>query len=260
MARAARCRRRSRRRRRRSRTRPAGDRDRARRRRAAGGRSRRSGAYTPGSASCSVWSIVSLCWCSCWSTSSQTHGRRRSPVRGHRRSERSRTRLHVVERLGPAQVGQVAAVGARGLGGVVDLGQVGPQQLEPAGPVAEPEVLEGRDVAEVPDQRAHQRVVHAVEILVGDRLDQRQRALAGLGEQRFDPLLEQRLGPSKGQCVTDWTGQDGPGVDPTPRLTPSAPRRCLLAHALHEERDAHQRAPLVQVVAAQAGARPRPRP
>ena len=81
-------------------------------------------------------------------------------------------RLHVGDRLVAAQVGQVAALGPRRLGGVVDLREVGAQQLQP-GLAAHPQVLERGDVAEVPDQRAHQRVVH------GGRDPRRTRARRG---------------------------------------------------------------------------------
>jgi hypothetical protein len=93
---------------------------------------------------------------------------------------------HVGDRLGAAQVGEIGSLRARGLGRVVDLGEVGAQQLE-AGLAANPEVLERGDVAEVPDQRTHQRVVLAVEVGLGYRLDQGERASAGLVQQRLDP-------------------------------------------------------------------------
>ena len=75
---------------------------------------------------------------------------------------------HVVAHLAAAQVGERAAAGARRLIGVVDRGVVGAQQVEPARRPAQPEVLERRDVAEVPGQGAHQAAVDAVEVLVAD--------------------------------------------------------------------------------------------
>ena len=46
--------------------------------------------------------------------------------------------------------------------------------------VAEPQILVGGDVAEIPDQRAHDRRVHALELLVAEPGDQRERARARL--------------------------------------------------------------------------------
>jgi hypothetical protein len=37
-------------------------------------------------------------------------------------------------------------------------------------------------VPEVPEEGAHERVVHPLEVLVGDRFDERERALARLFE------------------------------------------------------------------------------
>ena len=48
--------------------------------------------------------------------------------------------------------------------------------------VDEPQVLERGDVPEVPDERAHQRRVDPLEVLVGDRRHQRQRPVPGLAE------------------------------------------------------------------------------
>ena len=71
----------------------------------------------------------------------------------------------------------------------------------PPGALAQPQVLERGDVAQVPHQRAHQRVVHPVQVLGLHRLDQRQRAGAALGQGVAEPALVQRLGPSSGQCL-----------------------------------------------------------
>jgi hypothetical protein len=99
--------------------------------------------------------------------------------------------LQVRGRLVSFQIGHVDPLGAGRLGGVVEVGELGPQQLQPR-LAAEPQVLERGDVPEVPDQRAHQRVVLAVEVLVGHGLDQAERSLAR--------LLQQRLDPSEGHC------------------------------------------------------------
>ncbi len=99
-----------------------------------------------------------------------------------------------------AQVGDVPALGSRRLAGVVDRGQLGSQRLQAAGALTQPQVLECGDVAQVPHQRAHQRVVHPVEVLGGHGLHQRQGAGATLGQGITEPALVQRLSPSSGQC------------------------------------------------------------
>ena len=99
-------------------------------------------------------------------------------------------RLEVAGQLVVAQVAQLAAMRARRLEGVVHLREVLAQQLG-AGLAAHPQVLERGDVAEIPGERAHQRVVDAVEVLAAHAVDEPQGALAR--------LLEQRLGPSTGQ-------------------------------------------------------------
>jgi hypothetical protein len=80
----------------------------------------------------------------------------------------------------PAQVGKVAAVRPRSLEGVVDVHQVRAQELEAGAAVAEPQILVRRDVPEVPHQRAHQRVVHPVQVGLVHQRHERERALAGL--------------------------------------------------------------------------------
>ena len=107
---------------------------------------------------------------------------------------------HVRERLRVAQVGHLASLGARRLGCVVHLHQVGPQRRHAGAAPGHPQVLEGGDVPQVPDERAHQRVVHALEVGLIDGLRQPHRPLARVREQDADPLAEQRLSPSKGHC------------------------------------------------------------
>jgi hypothetical protein len=80
-----------------------------------------------------------------------------------------------------AQVGELAAPRARGLEGVVEVREILAQQLR-AGLAADPQVLERGDVAEVPGERAHQGVVHAVEVRAADAADQPQRPCARLFE------------------------------------------------------------------------------
>ncbi len=119
-------------------------------------------------------------------------------------------RGEVLERFGPAQVGEVAPLRARGLESVIEIGQVRPQEVEAAGPVAHPHVLIGGDVAQVPHQRAHERIVHAIQVLVRHRLDQSEGALASFREKHFDP--------STGRCLNIWrthgTGLDRPADYP----------------------------------------------
>ena len=52
--------------------------------------------------------------------------------------------------------------------------------------VDEPEVLVGGDVREVPDERRHQRVDLALEVLARERRDERERVLARGLEPRDD--------------------------------------------------------------------------
>ena len=87
-------------------------------------------------------------------------------------------------RRGP-QERQLAAARSRRLERVVDLGQVAAEHRLAAEAMDEPQVLERGDVPEVPDERAHQRRVDALEVLVADVGDECQRALARLG-QRLD--------------------------------------------------------------------------
>jgi hypothetical protein len=54
-------------------------------------------------------------------------------------------------------------------------------------------------VAEVPGERAEDLRVDRVELLVGERLDQKQGPLACVGEAIGDPLLEIGLGGERDQ-------------------------------------------------------------
>ena len=89
----------------------------------------------------------------------------------------------VGERLVAAQVREVAALGARRLERVVDLGQLRSHQGEAAAAVREPQVLERGDVAEIPDERAHQRRVDALERAVVQVRDERERARARVAQR-----------------------------------------------------------------------------
>ena len=102
--------------------------------------------------------------------------------------ERRLTHLaHVLAgRLG-SQERQLAAAGSRGLHRVVYVDQLGPDHRSIAVAVDEPQVLERRDVTEVPHERAHQGRVHPLQVLVGDWRDELERPLTGPLE-RFEHL------------------------------------------------------------------------
>ena len=88
----------------------------------------------------------------------------------------------VGQRLAAVEQGEVAADGPGRLEGVVHRGQLRVQQRLAAVAVDEPQVLVGRDVAEVPHQRAHQRGMRGLDIDVRQRGDEVERALARLFE------------------------------------------------------------------------------
>src|SRR5262249_48042947 len=82
---------------------------------------------------------------------------------------------HVGANLVGAQDGELAADLPRLLDRVVELPDVAAERLAGTDRADEPELLEVRDVTEVPDQRTEDGVVDAVELLVGERLDQLER-------------------------------------------------------------------------------------
>ena len=96
---------------------------------------------------------------------------------------------HVGEALVAAQDRKLVARRARVLDRVVEAPELAAQRLAPADLLGEPELLEVGDVPQVPDQGAQDRGVDAVELLVGERLDERQRACARLAETRGDLRL-----------------------------------------------------------------------
>ena len=104
-------------------------------------------------------------------------------------------RRHVLAHLRRAQVLERATIGARRLVGVVDTREVRPQQLEAACGAAEPQILECRDVAEIPRERAHQPAVDAVQVVVAHVLYERESPSPALLECR-----EQPSDPSAGRC------------------------------------------------------------
>jgi hypothetical protein len=88
--------------------------------------------------------------------------------------------LHVRADLIGAEDRQLAADLARLLDRVVEVAQVAAKGLAPADSLDQPELLEVGDVPEIPDQRAEDRVVDPVELLLGEGLDQRQGVVACL--------------------------------------------------------------------------------
>jgi len=68
------------------------------------------------------------------------------------------------------------------LDGVIEVTELAAQRLPATDPPDEPELLEVRDVPEIPDQRAEDRRVDAVELLVGERLDQPEGVTACLSQ------------------------------------------------------------------------------
>jgi hypothetical protein len=91
--------------------------------------------------------------------------------------------------LGVAQDRQLAAGLARVLDRVVEAPEVAVQGLAVADRLHQPELLEVGDVAEVPGQRAEDRRVDAVELLVVEGLEQLQGAAACLAEAFSDRVL-----------------------------------------------------------------------
>jgi hypothetical protein len=103
-----------------------------------------------------------------------------------------RALAHVGEvgaQLGVAQDRQLAAGLARVLDRVVETAELTVQRLPPADRLHQPELLEVGDVAQVPGQRAEDRRVDTVELLVVERLEQLQCEPARLGEALRDRFL-----------------------------------------------------------------------
>ena len=96
---------------------------------------------------------------------------------------RRRTWVEVVARGVRPEERELAAAGARRLERVVDVGQIVAEHGLVAIAMDQPQVLERGDAPEVPDQRAHQRGVDPLEVSVGDRRNQREGPLPGLGER-----------------------------------------------------------------------------
>jgi hypothetical protein len=91
--------------------------------------------------------------------------------------------LHVGAELRVAQDRQPAADLARALDRVVEAAELAVQRRAIADPPHQPQLLEVGDVAEVPGERAQQRRVDGVQLLVVELLDQGERAPAGLPQE-----------------------------------------------------------------------------
>ncbi len=105
---------------------------------------------------------------------------------------------HVVAGVGGTQERQVAAARARRLEGVVDLGEVAADHVLAAEAMHQPQVLEGGDVAQVPNQGTHER-----------RVDLLQRAVVEQGDQGLSAVP--RLLEGVGQRVGVGAGGGGEG-------------------------------------------------
>ena len=104
------------------------------------------------------------------------------PLARERRGGAGADGSQIVARRGRPERLDFPAHRARRLERVVQLGQIRAQQLQARVAMSEPQVLVGGDVTEIPDERAHDRRVHALEIRVADSRDQRERARARLLE------------------------------------------------------------------------------
>jgi hypothetical protein len=89
--------------------------------------------------------------------------------------------------------GELAADLPRLLDRVVEVAELTAQRLASPDPPYQPELLEVGDVAEVPDQRAEDRRVDAVQLLIGERLDQQEGVTPCLSEPLGECVLALRL-------------------------------------------------------------------
>jgi hypothetical protein len=106
--------------------------------------------------------------------------------------------LHVRPHLVGAQDRELAPDLPGLLDRVVELAEVAAERLAAADPLDQPEFLEVGDVAQVPDQGTEQRVVDAVELLVGEGLDQSE----GVTARPVEPLGERALQLRSGTTST----------------------------------------------------------
>jgi hypothetical protein len=97
---------------------------------------------------------------------------------------------HVRAKLVAAKNRELVADLARVFDRVVESTELAAHRLAAADPLDEPKLLEVGDVAEVPGERAQDRRVDPVELVVGERLDQEKRPLPGLGQAFGDRIGE----------------------------------------------------------------------
>ena len=138
--------------------------------------------------------------------------------------------------LGVAQDRQLAARPARVLDRVVEAAELAVQGLAPADRLHQPELLEVGDVPEIPGQRAEQRRVDAVELLVVERLDQLKRRAARLGETFRDRFLGacRHLG---GDAKTLYRSDRRPVKFSQRRLSPPWGSNPRFVDSLHRDAD-----------------------
>ena len=96
--------------------------------------------------------------------------------------------VHVGAQLVTAEDRKLVAGAPRVLDRVVEAAELAVHRLPPADGLHQPELLEVRDVAEVPGERAQDRRVGAIQLFVRQGLDEHQRSLACLGKSRGDPI------------------------------------------------------------------------
>ena len=121
--------------------------------------------------------MVSQC-CSSWRIDHLAHVPVAHALAGDRLGDAGAHLEHVRARVRRSQRLDLAAHRAGRLERVVHARQVRPQQLQSREPVRQPQVLVGGDVTEIPRERAHDRRVHARQLILVEMRNKRERALA----------------------------------------------------------------------------------
>jgi len=120
--------------------------------------------------------------------------------------------LHVGTHLVRFQDGKLAADLARLLDRVIELPQLPTESLTAADALDQPELLEVGDVPQIPDQRAENRVVDPVELLLRERLDQLEGVAARLLQAPGQLSLAVGSGTSATLCGGGCNLRDGPSL------------------------------------------------
>ena len=131
----------------------------------------------------------------------------------HAVEDLQRALAHLVEvgaKLVAAQDRQLAADRPWVLDRVVEAAQLAVQRVQAANRLHQPQLLEVGDVAQVPGQGAEDRRVDAVQLLVGERLDEPESSPSRLGQALRDRIL---LGGLDRGC-------DGDRLTSTPAASP----------------------------------------